>query len=234
MFKKLKWFIVGVIVIVVIVGLFLFAFAKKENIPEDEPVVTDESFGVQDIKNKETDIEETADVTVEPVKEESSGLEDAGMESNNEVSSEVVEETTRDYRAEMVERVEGYKAELEEITPDPDDYYEESSEVVEKIKIKDSEHVMSEKEVSELLYGRGLYGEITTEYDMEDVYSMPHAISWDSDEKHPMYDLQLLIEGDEGEEDYVRSPWLVCVIDDSIMALPLAYNMEYLDKAPVV
>ena len=125
-----------------------------------------------------------------------------------------VDEAGNDFNEDEI-TLENY---LEEY-PDVEGYFQENSQIKNKVEVKNSKDTMTEKQVVEFLQERGFTAyPITTEYDMEGNYSNAVEVSNSSTEKHPIY------------QTYYRSLtdeiWSIMVIDGDIVASPLSYNMQ--------
>lgn len=107
-----------------------------------------------------------------------------------------------------------------EVTPpDADSYFENNGQVISVIDINDSDAVQTEAEIYALLADRG-FGDypITTEYAMDGVYYGAAEISTSSSAKHPMYQTYYVTANSE--------VWTILVINDTIIANPVSYNMQ--------
>ena len=106
-------------------------------------------------------------------------------------------------------------------------YYGKNSKIIERTNVKDSEQIYSEAEAFELLTDRGFADyEITTEYSMEGEYYESVNVSKDSKEKHPIYGVYYFSES--------GMIWSIAVINDSITASPVTYNVESENSVPVI
>lgn len=103
--------------------------------------------------------------------------------------------------------------------PNAEEYYRNNSDIIMEISVNDSNDVLTEAETCIELTGRGFEKyPITTEYSMDGVYSDSTNISDNSSNKHPMY-----------QTYYVSSNgdlWTVFVINGSIMANPVSFNLQ--------
>lgn len=99
-----------------------------------------------------------------------------------------------------------------------DAYFEEHSEIIEANEAKE-DNAFSEEEVVKFLDKRGLYGKITTFYDINGNELDEKEISPTSKEKHPEYSLMY-----KDEDEAEGSIWYVLVIGKEITAYPFEYN----------
>ena len=100
-----------------------------------------------------------------------------------------------------------------------DDYYAQNSEVINKIKVADSEFIQSEEQVHTSLTESGFVDfPITSEFAMNGEFFESYEISDSSEVKHPIYETFYVTESDD--------IWTIMVVNDSITALPVSYNME--------
>jgi hypothetical protein len=149
------------------------------------------------------------------VKEEKdvSGQDDAMNNStmNNDMSDEEAQDVNLPDRDD---------SETYEITPpDADDYFAKNANVISEISAEDSNEVLTETEVCDMLEGRG-FGDypITTEYSMSGEYFEASEISASSATKHPIYQTYFVTSGGDS--------WTLYIINDFIMAEPLSYNVQ--------
>ena len=111
-------------------------------------------------------------------------------------------------------------------TPDVDEYYENNSKVVSKIDINDSKNVTTEADTITLLKNRGFEDiQITTNYNMDGEYFDDEEIA-QSTTKHPIY--QTYYQTENGEI------WTIFVINGTVTANPVIYNMQSELNAQVV
>jgi len=102
---------------------------------------------------------------------------------------------------------------------DADEYFESNSSVLAEIPVQDSEETLSEADVYGILTDRGFNQySITTSYSIGGDYHEATDISETSAEKHPMY--QTFYTAENG------NVWSVIVINGTVMANPVSYNME--------
>ena len=121
----------------------------------------------------------------------------------------------------------GIEEEYEVPMIDVEKYYGKNSKIIERTNVKDSEQIYSEAEAFELLTDRGFADyEITTEYSMEGEYYESVNVSKDSKEKHPIYGVYYFSES--------GMIWSIAVINDSITASPVTYNVESENSVPVI
>ena len=100
-----------------------------------------------------------------------------------------------------------------------DEYYWGNSKVIEVINVKESETVLTEKEVISLLEDRGFVGyPITYEYSMDGEYDDETEVVSESLEKHPMY--QTFYVSENGEV------WTIFIINGEVFANPVSFNAE--------
>lgn len=102
---------------------------------------------------------------------------------------------------------------------DAEKYYNENSQILSELEIKDSKEILTEKKAVKVFSDRGFDSyPITTEYDMNGKYSNPVEISGSSSKKHPIYTTY-----------YVNTAgeiWSVSIIDGDVIAYPVSYNMQ--------
>ena len=116
---------------------------------------------------------------------------------------------------EILDIEESYEVEMIDV----EEYYGKNSIIVEKINVKDSEQIYNEKEVFELLNDRGFTEyEITTEYSMDGEYYDVVTVSQESKEEHPIYSVYYISDSE--------MIWNVTVVNDTVMASPISYNLE--------
>ncbi|MCD8181230.1 MAG: hypothetical protein LUF26_07125 [Firmicutes bacterium] len=103
--------------------------------------------------------------------------------------------------------------------PDADEYFQNNSTVLSEVGANESDEVMSESEAYNTLTERGFVSyPIFTEYSMNGEYSEAEEISQSSTDKHPMY--QTIYQSESGDF------WTIYLINGSIMAYPVSYNMQ--------
>ena len=104
-------------------------------------------------------------------------------------------------------------------SPDAEAYFEQNSQIIEKMNVNDSKDVLTEAEVIGLLEERGFKDyPITTEYSMDGKYHDEAVVSNSSDIKHPIYETYYV----SSRNDY----WIISVIEDDIFANPVSFNMQ--------
>ena len=104
-------------------------------------------------------------------------------------------------------------------SPDAEAYFEQNSQIIEKMNVNDSKDVLTEAEVIGLLEERGFKDyPITTEYSMDGKYHDGAVVSNSSDIKHPIYETYYV----SSRNDY----WIISVIEDDIFANPVSFNMQ--------
>lgn len=135
----------------------------------------------------------------------------------------VVKVTPIDTLFEILEFEEKYEVKMLEA----DEYYEKNSTIIEKVSVKDSKKIYDEKEVFELLNNRGFTEyEIKTEYSLDGEYYDAVSISSESEEKHPSYSVYYVSDND--------MIWNVTVVNDTMLAIPISYNMEQEASSKVI
>lgn len=104
-------------------------------------------------------------------------------------------------------------------SPDADDFYKQNSQIVSQVNVINSDDVQTETEICNNLAKRGFEDyPVATEYSMGGDYFEATTISKTSSEKHPIY-----------QTNYVTSNgevWTIFVINGSVMANPVSYNMQ--------
>mgnify|MGYP003289262713 CR=1 FL=1 len=111
--------------------------------------------------------------------------------------------------------------------PDVEEYYNETSELLEIVTVDKSADLLSEMEAVHLLEDRGFtMGKITSEYEIDGTYYDEIEIDPLSLEKHPVYNT--LHQTDDGEI------WIITIIGSQIMATPIQYNYEHPDLNALV
>ena len=116
---------------------------------------------------------------------------------------------------EILDIEESYEVEMIDV----EEYYGKNSTIIEKINVKDSEQIYNEKEVFKLLTDRGFTEyEITTEYSMDGEYYDAVTVSQESKEEHPIYSVYYI-----SDSEII---WNVTVVNDTVMASPISYNLE--------
>lgn len=128
---------------------------------------------------------------------------------------------------QLVDEVEievGSKAENER--PNADAYYEENAELIDSYSILQSKDVLTEKSIENILNERGFLDyPIYFEYSMDGEYKGTIETSG-LDEKHPTYQTYYVTKNNE--------IWTIMVINDSIVANPVTYNMQEEKNAQVI
>lgn len=104
-----------------------------------------------------------------------------------------------------------------------DDYYEENSEIFNKIKTEDSENIQTIDSVSTDLQSRGFTVDICSNYDMDGNYS-DENIS-DDNNSHPYYTTEYMV-----NDVY----WTITIMNGQITAYPASYNLEHMDEVPII
>lgn len=103
--------------------------------------------------------------------------------------------------------------------PDAESYYENNATVKDITQAGDSKSVLTEAEVYEFLTMRGFAEDtVTSMYTMDGEYYEAAEISETSDEKHPIYETYYFTANDD--------MWIISVINDTIMATPVSYNIQ--------
>ena len=109
--------------------------------------------------------------------------------------------------------------------PDVEKYFEENSTIRSISFVKDSEENYSEENVIDELESRG-FGEmgITSYYSIDGTYDDSIEVS-DSETQHPQY--ITYYESSSGEL------WAIIVVEDSITANPVTYNLQHPDSVQI-
>jgi len=103
-------------------------------------------------------------------------------------------------------------------TNEADEYYNENAKVISVTKAKESDDVLSEQEVANLLFERGFNTEtVVADYTMNGEYLDEAKIDEDSNEKHPIYKM---LYGSKSE-----ILWNIYVINGVVSAYPVSYNL---------
>lgn len=209
-----------ILVTIVLLVVGVFSVFKLFKTSDDDVVL-----------NKENTFGELTDVSTENEVEQDDYQEITQNISEEDMEADIIEETSEE--SEMVKGLmedtewrELDKESKEDIMEsqnyiDEDKYYAENSDVVEEVLVKDSTNVMNEKEVLEFLSGRGFNIDefmVTTDFDMDGNYLMDYEMSAMSTEKHPIYTMQLAIDG--------QYYWVINVVDGDIIANPFFYNLQ--------
>ena len=113
---------------------------------------------------------------------------------------------------------------IEEINAE--EYFQNNSEIVAKIAVKDSETISNEKDTIQNYTDRG-FSEctISTNYDMDGNFGETAEISGSS-EKHPYYEAIFVTSNNE--------IWNVMEVNGTIIANPLSYNEQSTRGAPIL
>ena len=107
-----------------------------------------------------------------------------------------------------------------------DAYYEENaSKIISSMSITESENMLSEAEVIQLLEDRGFTSyTITTSYSEDGEYYDDEEISSDSSAIHPMYQGYVMTDNDD--------VWFIVIIDGDLMVYSLTYTTN--DDVPII
>lgn len=113
---------------------------------------------------------------------------------------------------------------IEEINAE--EYFQENSEIISKIAVKDSKTISNEKDTIQNYTDRG-FSEctISTNYDMDGNFGETAEISGSS-EKHPYYETIFVTSSNE--------LWNVMEVNGTIIANPLSYNEQSTRGAPIL
>ena len=104
-------------------------------------------------------------------------------------------------------------------SPDAEGYFEQNSQIIEKISVKDSKDILTEAEVIGVLDERGFKDyPITTVYSMDGKYQDEAVVSNSSETEHPIYETYYVNEKNEY--------WIITVIEDDVFANPVSINMQ--------
>ena len=98
---------------------------------------------------------------------------------------------------------------------DPDTYYAEIGEVLSVTETAKSDAVQTEKDVTAELRARGFTEKITTSYAMGGKFLDEAAVSADSTDRHPVYEMYFT--------SSEKVLWLISEVNGVIMAQPLTY-----------
>lgn len=121
-------------------------------------------------------------------------------------------------KEEIAENVDFNVNEVEIEHPDADAYYEENAKLINSYSVLQSEDVLTEEAIENILKERGFIDyPIYFEYSMDGEYKKATETSG-LDEKHPIYQTYYITENNE--------IWTIIVINDSIVANPVTYNMQ--------
>ena len=111
--------------------------------------------------------------------------------------------------------------------PDVEQYFKDNSSIVSVVSVKDSTTLLSESEAKQLLLSRGFTDyPVTTEYTIEGNIIEAVEISDTSTDKHPIYSTYYINSNNE--------VWVINVVEGTITASPLSYNLTYKDKTPII
>ena len=111
--------------------------------------------------------------------------------------------------------------------PDVEQYFKDNSSIVSVSSVKDSTTLLSESEAKQLLLSRGFTDyPVTTEYTIEGNIIEAFEISDTSTDKHPIYSTYYINSNNE--------VWVINVVEGTITASPLSYNLTYKDKTPII
>lgn len=100
-----------------------------------------------------------------------------------------------------------------------DEYYWNNSEVITVVDVKESNDLLTEKQVIDVLEERGFIDyPITYEYSIDGEYDYATEVSENSTDKHPMYMTYYMSE--------VGEVWTIFVINGTIIANPASFNLE--------
>lgn len=103
--------------------------------------------------------------------------------------------------------------------PDAEDYFENNATVISVIDAAESEKVLTEAEVYDVLSNRGFTQySITSTYSMTGEYSDESDITETSSSKHPIYETYYISENGD--------IWTILSINGSIFANPVSYNLQ--------
>ena len=155
---------------------------------------------------------------VRPENPEKEGAAFAGWYSDAELTM------TYDFASPVTDNITLYAKWTEK--SEADQYYEDNSEILEIIDVKESPDVPTEAEVKNILAERGFTDcSITYEYTMEGEY-VDAEISESTTEKRPMYmTTYLAASGDL---------WAIYVINGEVIANPVSCNLELLLDAQIL
>lgn len=111
--------------------------------------------------------------------------------------------------------------------PEEEEYFWDNSDVIDVINADESEVVPSEEEVVNIFADRGFVEfPITYDFAIDGTFVDNTEVLADSFEKHPVY------------YTYYRTQnndiWIIYIINDSILAYPLSYNMESTRSAELI
>ena len=106
-------------------------------------------------------------------------------------------------------------------------YFEENADIKDVSAVRKSKNNYSEKEIISELEGRGFNAfPITTKYSIDGKFVGSKEASNSSTEMHPIY------------ETYYSTPngymWIITVVDGTITAYPSTYNLDHVERTPVL
>lgn len=138
-------------------------------------------------------------------------------------SSGMTSESTEDLDA--TEDIYEMTEDTYEVT-DKDEYYaENATSIIARYYVEDSDSVLSEAEVAELLTAKGFdTTSITTYYSIDGEYGETIEISATSEDQHPLY--EAYYETEDGDI------WYLMIVDGDIMAFSLSYLYD--EDTPIV
>lgn len=110
--------------------------------------------------------------------------------------------------------------------PDAEEYFSNNSTVISEFNAIDSTEALSESQAYDILTQRGFVDDdIVTDYFMDGQFEDDMTISPHSSEKHPIYQTYYVA----SNEDI----WSILIVNNTIIASPVSYNMEHLTEAPI-
>ena len=110
---------------------------------------------------------------------------------------------------------------------DVEAFFKENAEILAINGVNESKNVKSEQEVSKIFSERGFSDTlITAEYTMNGDFKEKTEIDDSAQTKHPMYQTSFHSSGD--------IYWVITVVDSTITANPVSYNLENYDKAELI
>ena len=100
-----------------------------------------------------------------------------------------------------------------------EEYYKNNSQLLDIIKVEESEDILSENEVGSFLEKRG-FGEyqVTYSYSIDGEYGDSTVISESSEDKHPTY--QTIYVSENGEA------WIIDIVNGAVFANPFDFNID--------
>ena len=106
-------------------------------------------------------------------------------------------------------------------------YFWDNAEVLDVIKADESEVVPTETEVASILEDRGFEDfPITYDFSIDGTFVDTTEVQSESSAKHPVYFTYYRTQNDD--------VWIIYIINDSVMAYPLSYNMESTQSAELI